>query len=349
MPILYVSSTFRQDREPGRTASIVRTPLATEDALEELAGYLRSHPALRAKGEIQLVSDVFGTGSWVHGPGDDGAVVDLRTGGAPDGHVIACGEALLPAFVAADPYGAGIAAILTNVNDLAAMGATPLAIVDTIVGSAAVASEALRGMKEACGWYDVALAGGHLTLHDGVPALSAFGVGRAQGVLSTTNVTAGQQLIVGACTTGEMRIDFPFFRSFVQRGAALGGDVRILASLAASGACVAAKDISMAGLVGSLAMLLEWSRSGVTVDLDAIPRPAGVPMRDWLTCFPAFAFLLCAPPGREGDCLDAFHARGLDAAVVGEIDSSGELFVRSGDRRALVLDLTTTAVTGLSR
>jgi selenophosphate synthetase-related protein len=204
-------------------------------------------------------------------------------------------------------------------------------------------------MKEACGWYDVALAGGHLTLHDGVPALSAFGVGRAQGVLSTTNVTAGQQLIVGACTAGEMRIDFPFFRSFVQRGAALGGDVRILASLAASGACVAAKDISMAGLVGSLAMLLEWSRSGVTVDLDAIPRPPGVPMRDWLTCFPAFAFLLCAPPGREGDCLDAFHARGLDAAVVGEIDSSGELFVRSGDRRALVLDLTTTAVTGLSR
>jgi len=146
-----------------------------------------------------------------------------------------------------------------------------------------------------------------------------------------------------------MRIDFPFFRSFVQRGAALGGDVRILASLAASGACVAAKDISMAGLVGSLAMLLEWSRSGVTVDLDAIPRPPGVPMRDWLTCFPAFAFLLCAPPGREGDCLAAFHARGLDAAVIGEIDSSGELFVRSGDRRALVLDLTTTAVTGLSR
>ena len=42
--------------------------------------------------------------------------------------VIACGEALLPAFVAADPYGAGVAAVLANVNDLAAMGATPVAI-----------------------------------------------------------------------------------------------------------------------------------------------------------------------------------------------------------------------------
>lgn len=327
--------------------------MGTDAELEELATYLRSHPALRAKSEIQLVSDVFGAGSWVHGPGDDGAVVGLRTSAVadvpPEGHVIACGEALLPAFVAADPYGAGIAAILTNVNDLAAMGATPLAIVDTIVGSAAVAREALRGMKDACAWYDVALVGGHLTLHDGMPAMSAFGVGRAQAVLSTTNVTAGQQLIVAACTAGAMRTDFPFFRSFQERGEALSGDVRLLASLAASGACVAAKDISMAGLVGSLAMLLEWSRSGVTVDLDAIPRPPGVPMRDWLTCFPAFGFLLCAPPGRENDCLNAFHERGLDAAVVGEIDTSGELVVRSADRLAVVLDLATTAVTGLSR
>ena len=75
----------------------------------------------------------------MHGPGDDGAVVACRASRrrrAADGQVIACGEALLPAFVAGDPYGAGIAAVLTNVNDLAAMGAVPLAIVDTIVGSA---------------------------------------------------------------------------------------------------------------------------------------------------------------------------------------------------------------------
>lgn len=324
-----------------------------DSGLDELAGFLRSHPALRAKGEIGMVSDVFGAGSWLHGPGDDGAVVDLRSpaaaGRPPEGHVIACGEALLPAFVAGDPYGAGIAAILTNVNDLAAMGATPLAIVDTIVGTASIAREALRGMKDACAWYDVALVGGHLTLHDGAPALSAFGVGRAESVLSVTNVAAGQSLIVAACTAGEMRSDFPFFRSFDERGPELGQDVRVLASVAAAGSCVAAKDISMAGLVGSLAMLLEWSRCGVTVDLAAIPCPPAVRMQDWLTCFPAFGFLLCSPPGREDDCLSAFHSRGLDAAVVGEIDTSGLLAVRSGDRTTTVLDLGITDVTGLSR
>ena len=59
-----------------------------------------------------------------------------------------------------------------------------------------------------------------------------------------------------------MRTDFPFFRSFDERGSRLAGDVRVLAAVASSGACVAAKDVSMAGLVGSLAMLLEWAGWG---------------------------------------------------------------------------------------
>src|SRR6476620_12522184 len=206
------SYTFRQGAG-GRAAMDATTGRAGGPGdLEQLAAHLRTHAALRAKAEIGLVSEVMGAASWVHGPGDDGAVVRMGAagaGGSPDGQVIACGEALLPAFVARDPYGAGFAAVLTNVNDLAAMGAVPCAIVDTIVGSADLAREALRGMKQACAWYDVALAGGHLTLHDGPPALSAFGVGRAEAVLSTTHVAGGQSLIVAACTTGEMRTDFP--------------------------------------------------------------------------------------------------------------------------------------------
>ena len=320
--------------------------------LDRLADVLRSHAALRAKAEIGLVSEVIGPGSWVHGPGDDGAVVRLgdraSDGITPRaGAVIACGEALLPSFVTRDPYGAGFAAVLTNVNDLAAMGATPSGIVDTIVGTADIAREALRGMHDASRLYDVPIVGGHLTLHDGAPALSAFGVGHADSVLSLTHVAVGQSLVVASCTDGTMRTDFPFFRSFDERGTQLAGDVRVLAELARSGACVAAKDVSMAGLVGSLAMLLEWGRLGVALDLDALPRPSGVPLAAWLTCFPAYSFLLCAPDGRADECVAAFRDRGLEAAVVGVVDDSGLVRLTSGSRQATVLDLTVTPVTGL--
>src|SRR5439155_93067 len=133
----------------------------------------RTPAGLRAKAPIALVAEIFGTSDWQAGPGDDGAVVDA--GGAT---VVVGGEAMLPSFVAADPFAAGVAAMLTNVNDLAAMGAEPLALVDTVVASEAVARRALEGLHHASGLYRVPVVGGHLTIHDGPPALSAFGLGR---------------------------------------------------------------------------------------------------------------------------------------------------------------------------
>jgi hypothetical protein len=85
----------------------------------------------------------------------------------------------------------------------------------------------------------------------------------------------------------------------------------------------------------------------VTLDLDALPGPHGVPLAAWLTCFPAYSFLLCAPAGRAQEVLSAFHTRELEAAVVGTIDDSGLLALRRGDSAATVLDLMVTGITGL--
>jgi selenophosphate synthetase-related protein len=251
--------------------------------------------------------------------------------------------------VAKDPYGAGIAAVLANVNDLAAMGARPVALLDTIVGPEETAREVLRGMHWAAELYDVPVVGGHLTRSDGAPALSAFGIGRADRVLSARHAAAGQVLVLGCCVEGEMRADFPFFPSFDARGSQLAGDVRLLADLATSGAAVAAKDVSMAGLVGSLAMLLEPQRLGVTVDLDVLPVPEGVSLADWLGCFPCFAFLLTCEPDRVEDCLAGFGGRGLTAQPLGVLDDSGQVRLRRGSETATVFDLQAEGVTNLRR
>jgi selenophosphate synthetase-related protein len=310
--------------------------------LAGLVQAVRAAPGLRNKAPIALVREVFGAGDWLAGPGDDGAVV---AGG--EGSLVVGGEAILPAFVERDPFGAGMAAVLANVNDLAAMGAVPLAIVDTIVAEDHVARRALEGMRHAAGLYDVPVVGGHLTRHDGAPAISAFGLGRAQRVLSVRHAAPGQRLLLACVTEGAMRSDFPFFASFDERGGRLAGDVRTLAGVAGDGSCVAAKDVSMAGIVGSLAMLLECHRLGVTVDLDAVPVPDGVALVDWLVAFPCFAFLLCALPGREDDCARPFVERGIRAPVIGTIDDSGEVALSQGGRRECAVDLRSESVTGL--
>jgi selenophosphate synthetase-related protein len=211
-----------------------------------------------------------------------------------------------------------------------------------------VAREVLRGLRDGSAVYRVPLVGGHLTIHDGAPALSAFGLGWSRRALSVTRAAPGQLLLVACCTQGRMRPEFPFFGSLTERGDRLGDDVRVLASVAESGACAAAKDVSMAGLIGSLAMLLEYGRLGVTVDLDAVPCPPGIALQTWLMCFPAFAFLLCVPPERAAECAEAFSGRGLDVAAVGELDDSGVLSIRQRERRAAVLDLRAEIVTGLN-
>jgi len=316
--------------------------------LVALARVLRNNPSFTAKHEIALVGEVLGASDWVAGPGDDGAVVTMGDGDAKV-QAVGCGEAMLPAFVATDPYGAGLAAVLTNVNDLAAMGAVPGGIVDTIVASEPVARQVLAGLRAGSRIYRVPLVGGHLTLHDGPPALSAFGLGHTRRPLSTTRAAEGQTLLVACCTDGRMRPDFPFFASFDERGDRLGDDVRVLASVAESGACVADKDVSMAGMIGSLAMLLEPRRLGVTVDIDALPVPEGVSLESWLMCFPAFAFLLCAPADRVDECATAFACRGLRVAVAGQLDDSGVLAIRSADAVADVFDVGVESVTGLPR
>jgi selenophosphate synthetase-related protein len=312
-------------------------------ALEETAAAVAANPSIAAKRSIALVSEVLGDVGWLDGPGDDGAALSLGGGQ----RVIACGEALWPPFVRADPFGAGVAAVLTNVNDVAAMGGIPLGIVDTVVADETTSRSALQGMRYAAEVYRVPIVGGHLTISDAGPSISAFAVGSADVVLSATRVRAGQDLIVAACTAGTMREDFPFFPSFDERGGDLADDVRLLYEIANAGLAVAAKDISMAGLIGSLAMLMEWGAFGARVDLMAVPAPEGVALARWCNCFPCYGFLLTADPECTARCVRRFTDRGLAAARVGSIDNTGIIVLTADGQSVPVLDLARTPVTGL--
>jgi hypothetical protein len=53
----------------------------------------------------------------------------------------------------------------------------------------------------------------------------------------------------------------------------------------------AAKDVSMAGLAGTLGMLAEASGCRAVLEVAAVPRPAQATVGDWFTCFPGFGML----------------------------------------------------------
>jgi len=314
-----------------------------QPALADIIRRFREHPGRRAKASIGLVAETFGPTDWLTGPGDDAAVV----ADGPDGSTLAAGEAIWPPFIEADPHGAGMAAVVANVNDVAAMGGRPLGLVDTIVGPETIARAVLEGIRHAADLYRLPVVGGHLTLRDGPPSVSAFIVGRAANVMASSDAGPGLTLLVATALEGRLHAEFPFFSSLREREDRVAADVEVLPAIAERGWCVAAKDISMAGLLGSLAMLLEPTRSGVVVDLEAIPRPGDVPIETWLDVFPSFGFLLCVPADHVEHCRSAFLDRRLACEPVGVLDDGGVLQVRFGAEEAPLLDLAREGVTGL--
>ena len=221
--------------------------------------------------------------------GDDGVPV----GG---GMVAAC-DAIIPSMVARDPEWAGWCAALVNVNDLAAMGATPIGMLDAVgAPSASQITRIVRGLANGARAWDVPVLGGHTQV--GVPAsLSVTAFGRTDRPIPGGGARAGDVLSVTADLSGGWRPGYTGqqWDSTSRRDPA---DLRRLTRVVADATPHAAKDVSMAGLVGTVGMMAEASGCAAAIDVAEVPRPSGASMGDWLTCFPGFAMVTADSPGR---------------------------------------------------
>ncbi len=307
--------------------------------LSALAASVRDHPGLTGKRDLAAVAATLG------GDGDDAAVIPDG-----DGNLVLAAEAIWPAFVAAQPRVAGIAGVVTVLNDLAATGARPIALLDCLVAASAdVAREILEGLRIGAALYGVPVVGGHATIEGSAgPGLSTFAVGRAGAPLSARNARVGDAVCLAACLEGEM-VSGPEGRFFSHlrgpRRDRAAADLALLADAAEAGEAWAARDVSMPGVAGSLLQFCESAGGlGCALDLDALPVPPGVALGEWLLCFPSYGFLLAG----DADALAArFGAAGLTVARVGTLDGTGALRLRAGGREEPVWDLSVEDLTGL--
>ena len=104
----------------------------------------------------------------------------------------------------------------------------------------------------------------------------------------------------------------------------------------------------MPGIAGSLLQLIEGANVGARLDLDAIPRPAGVPIERWLLTFPSFGFLLAAPERHAQRRDRHLRAPRPRRAACGAFDATRALKLRLGTTTELAWDLTQQPLTGLS-
>lgn len=213
--------------------------------------------------------------------GDDGVPV-------PGTDVVACVDAIVPAMVERDPEWAGWCGMLVTAHDLSAMGAEPTGALDTVGGRDAKHVEAiLRGVKAGSEAFSLPVLGGHT--HLGVPAaLSVTGLGRTEHPVAASGGRAGDPLHLCADLSGGWRPGYTGRQWDSTSHRTREALAPMLAAVRAARPN-AAKDVSMAGIVGTVGMLAEASGTGAVLDVAAIPAPAGAELADWLTCFPGFA------------------------------------------------------------
>ncbi len=224
--------------------------------------------------------------------GDDGAPV-------PGSDLIVACDAIIPSLVERDPEWAGWCSVLVNVNDLTAMGAAAVGLVDAVgARDASFAARVLRGLRAAAEAWRVPVLGGHTQL--GVPAaLSVTALGRASRPVPAGGGRPGHAITVTADLGGGWRRGYTG-RQWDSTTSRSADELAALAGSVAAAAPAAAKDVSMAGLVGTLGMLAEASGCGAELDVAAVPRPAAASMADWLSCFPGFAMITAAPAAGPG-------------------------------------------------
>lgn len=314
-----------------------------EYSLAEIVSRLQVAPAWQRKREIDvLAGSMISLAPLVAGKpvplGDDTAVIEL-----PEGNLLLATEVIYPPLVEANPYLAGRSAVLANVNDVYAMGGYPLALVDTVLApNTDIAANILRGLRDGCERYGIALVGGHLTATGNVTSVSACILGRAKAILSSFNARPGDTILHVVNLRGEFHRQFPFWDCSAHLAdAELRHDLAILPAIAEAGWCDTARDISMAGILGSLMMILELSGAGARVDLDALPQPPAAAERyfDWLLGFPSYGFILCARPPHVPDIQAAFAARAIACAPIGQVSADRRVILCQGDQEALLRDL----------
>jgi thiamine-monophosphate kinase len=240
---------------------------------------------LRDLGEFPLIARVErmarrGTGrDVVLGIGDDAALLRVRAGEVLAVTTDAFVEDVHFRFRDEAARSIGRRALVANLSDLAAMGARPLAFTFALAAppalDARVALELVRGALVEAKRHGAPLVGGNLTRAREVSlTIAAFGGVRAARALRRGAARAGDRIFVTG-TLGRAALDR--LRAERTRGRRRAIAVprlaagTALARLPGIGACIDVSD----GLAADLVHVLDASRAGGEVHVDALPRPAG--------------------------------------------------------------------------
>ncbi len=261
-----------------------------------------------------------------------------------DEYVLLATDGVWGKVLEADLYWGGFVSILVNVHDIYAMGGRPISAVNVV---AARNEEELKviasGMRDACEKLGVKISGGHVHPDAKVCSVDVSMIGKAKKIIRSNTANAGDKIVFAADVDGEPHPSLPFnFDSTKKSGETLRWQFESMVELAEKELVTAGKDVSNAGLLGTVAMMMEVSGKGCEIHVDRIFRPRNVDMIQWLLSYPACAFVVTTK--NEDLVVEIFRKHGLVASVIGRVTEGSKVKLVFGGYEETLFDLSSESV-----
>jgi phosphoribosylformylglycinamidine synthase II len=293
------------------------------------------------------------TAPWViQGPGENAGVIDIGDGYAA---VFKMESHNHPSFI--EPYQGAATGVGGIMRDVFTMGARPVASMNLIQfagieGNSQTAKKhryLLRGVVEGIGGYGncmgVPTIGGQTGFEEcyaGNNLVNAFNLGicksdeiflgRAEGIgnpVMYVGSKTGRDGLGGAVmSSAAFDDDSASKRPTVQVGDPFTEKLLLEAcmELFKADLIIGIQDMGAAGLTSSSFEMAGRTGSGMRMDLDKVPaREEGMTPYDFMLSESQERMLICAKAGCEQKVIDIFTKWQLDAAVIGEVTSTGNM------------------------
>ena len=271
--------------------------------------------------------------------GDDASAIDIGNNQV----VLIAADGIWGQIMNVNPYWAGYCAVLVNVNDIAAMGGKPLAMVNIMsIKNDDIYEDLLRGINDGCLKFGVPMVGGHLHPDGDSDSLGVAIVGIAQKdkIITSFGAEVGDKVIVAIDLDGKPHEMFSLnWDTTYDKDAKLVRDqISAVQYLAENDYIKSGKDISNPGILGTLEMLLETSKKGAVVNLEDIPKNENMEWGDWLRVYPGSGFVFTADEDYCGYIKEYLARFSIEAEVVGEITDSNSLYLTYCDEKIEVFN-----------
>jgi selenophosphate synthetase-related protein len=278
--------------------------------------------------------------------GDDAAVIPNG-----DHYLLLSADGMMPSLIKNEPYAAGKAAVMVCVNDIYATGGRPLAMVNVLgCNDEDIRDQLVQGLRKGSEKLKVPMVGGHLHPDSTSPNLSVAILGIGKKLLRSHLAVPDQDLIVAIDLDGR-----PGCRSVASWDTNSGKTseevierLELLPMIAEKELSSCCKDISNAGLLGTMAIMMENSGVGAIIDPERIPIPTGFDFIQWSICFQSYGFVLALDRAFSKEVIQIFKNHKVAANVVGKVISERKVIIGNPPHQEVLFDFDREKITGIS-